>query len=143
MELNTAGIELIKSFESCKLTCYPDAIGLPTIGWGHRTDLAIGATIDQTTANKLLIDDLRAFSEKVANLLEVDLNDNQFSALVSFAYNCGVHNLASSTLLKLVNSSDFEQAANEFHKWDRAAGNELAGLLRRRLAEKALFLTPT
>lgn len=141
MDINEAGINLIKSFESCSLVCYKDAVGLNTIGWGHRTSLPVGATIDQAYADKLLRDDLNTFIGGVKSMVEIALNDNQFSALVSFSYNVGLENLKNSTLLKLVNQGDFEDAANEFQKWDHAGGKVLEGLLRRRLAEKLLFLS--
>ena len=71
-----------------------------------------------------------------------EINDNQFSALVSFCYNVGPGNLKSSTLLRHVNNGKFPEAANEFLKWTKAQGKELPGLVKRREAERRLFLTP-
>lgn len=141
MNLNQQGIDLIKSFESCRLECYKDAIGLNTIGWGHRTVLPVGSKISQQDADDLLTSDLGKTCQKVKSCLKVLLNDNQFSALVSFAYNCGVNNLKSSSLLRYVNEKNYPAAANEFEKWDHAGGEVLPGLLRRRVAERDLFLS--
>jgi hypothetical protein len=82
---------------------------------------------------------LSTFEKAVQRLVKVKLNQNQFDALVSFAYNCGEGNLAKSTLLKRVNAGDFEGAAQEFHKWNKGGGQVLRGLVRRRKAESDLF----
>ncbi len=78
----------------------------------------------------------------VEQMVKVVINDNQFAALVSFAYNVGTAALAASTLLKKLNSGDMQAAADQFLKWDHAAGVVLKGLTRRRQAERALFLHP-
>jgi len=70
------------------------------------------------------------------------VNDNEFSALLSFTFNLGIGNLRSSTLLKLLNAGDRAGAADQFPRWNRAGGRELLGLTRRRAAERALFLQP-
>jgi len=144
--LNSASEKLIKSFEACRLTCYADAIGVPTIGWGTTKGLTradIGKkTITQAEADRLFQEDIAAFEKAVAALVKVPVSDNQRGALVSFAYNCGTANLASSTLLKKVNQKDFSGASLEFSRWNRAGGKVLAGLTRRRAAEAQLFNKP-
>lgn len=143
MKLNEAGIDLIKSFESLRLNAYPDpGTGAEpyTIGYGHTDGVSDGDSIDQATADQYLQDDLSKFIQGVTDLVTIDLTDNQFSALVSFSFNCGLHNLATSTLLKHVNSGKHDELA-EFEMWDKAAGKEMAGLLRRRKAEANLFMT--
>ena len=82
---------------------------------------------------------MQGFAAQVAALLKVPTKQHQFDALVSFAYNCGIGNLRSSTLLRKLNAGDFPGAALEFHRWNRANGRVLAGLVRRRAAEALLF----
>jgi lysozyme len=141
MRINTAGLDLIKEFEGCKLQAYYDAVGRPTIGYGHTgEDVYIGKEITQLEANNLLYSDIREFEAQIALLIEHEVNDNQFSALVCFAYNLGANTLKHSTLLAKVNEGDFTAAADEFPKWTHAGGVELEGLVRRRAAERELFL---
>jgi len=142
-QTNQAGVQLIKSFEGCRLTAYKDAIGVLTIAFGHTgPDVTPGKTITQAEADQLLAQDLAKFEKGVEALVKSNINDNQFAALVSFSYNCGLMNLQKSTLLRLTNAGDFAGASKEFLKWTKAGGKELAGLVRRRQAEQVLFLTP-
>jgi len=143
MKLNDNGINLIKSFESCRLHAYPDPAtkGEPyTIGWGHTGK---GVTKDsswtQEQADAVFLHDLYVTCQGIYPLLKQDLTDNQFSAIVSLVYNIGIGNFKKSTLLKLLNLGAFENAAKEFLKWNKAAGKEMKGLTRRRLAEQMLF----
>lgn len=139
MTLTKSGIDLIKNFESCKLTCYKDIRGLNTIGWGHRTDLPVGAVISQQEADDLLSSDLQRFSDGVRKALTRPVTDNQFSAMTSLAFNIGLGSFEKSTLLEYVDRGDFTAASSEFLKWDHANGQVMPGILRRRLAEQALF----
>ena len=142
MKTSQTGIDLICSFEGCKLTSYRDIVGILTIGYGHTgEDVQEDQTITQDDAVNLLKKDLNKFEDGVNNLVQVDLNQNQFDALVSFSYNLGLHTLGGSTLLKDINNGDFDSAANEFLKWDHAGGKVVQGLLRRRQAEKDLFVS--
>ncbi len=165
-EINKAGLDLIKSFEgipdgdptTVNLDPYIDPVGIWTIGWGHAirvgSDFLRGATNRQKAfalypggltleqATSLLTADLLSRCRDVEALAAVPLNDNQFAALVSFAFNCGVGNLKNSTLLKMVNLGDFEGAANQFGRWNKSGGKVLPGLTRRRAAEAELFKTP-
>ncbi|OHX15768.1 muraminidase [Chromobacterium amazonense] len=143
MQTNTAGINLIKQSEGLRLSAYQDQVGVWTIGYGHTgPDVAAGLTISADQAEQLLQGDLARFEQGVSALVTVLLNANQFSALVSFSYNLGLGNLQSSTLLKLLNQGDYQGAAGQFPLWDKAGGNVLPGLQKRRLAEQALFQTP-
>lgn len=139
MKLNQAGTDLIKSFESCRLSVYEDIVGLNTVGWGQRTNLPVGTTITQLQADNMLADHLDEICNQIKHCLEVELNDNQFSAVVSLVYNIGIGNFESSTLLKLLNLQQFQAASEEFKRWDLASGRVVDGLLRRRLAERQLF----
>jgi lysozyme len=133
-------IPLIKEFEGCKLKAYKCPADVWTIGYGHTSGVKEGDEITQQEADRLLADDVHSFTAGVQRLVSSDLNRNQLGALVSFAFNLGLGNLRHSTLLKLVNAGDFVKAANEFDKWVYVAKHKLNGLVRRRAAEKALFL---
>ncbi len=140
--INQAGLELIKQFEGLRLTAYQDSGGVWTIGYGHTgPDVRPGMTITRARAEQLLENDLREFERGVSRLVRVPLNSNQFSALVSFAFNVGLGNLQGSTLLRLLNRGDYAGAAAQFGRWVRVGSQVLAGLVRRRHAERQLFLT--
>jgi GH24 family phage-related lysozyme (muramidase) len=146
MQISNNGINLIKQFEGCKLTAYQDSVGVWTIGygWTHPVDgkpVASGMTITQQKANSLLTEGVSQYEKGVTNLVNVPVNQNQFDSLVDFAYNLGVNALKGSTLLKKLNAGDYAGAAAEFPKWNKAGGKELAGLTRRREAERSLFLS--
>lgn len=147
MQTNEAGVALIKEFEGLRLDAYPDPAhgwAVPTIGYGH-TDAAgapkvvRGMRITADEADAILRRDLGQYERAVAEAVKVNLSANQFSALVSFTFNLGPGNLRSSTLLKKLNAGDYAGAAAQFDRWNRAGGKVLAGLTRRRAAERALF----
>ncbi|GKX60262.1 lysozyme [Leminorella grimontii] len=136
-----AGINLIKEFEGLKLSKYRDAVGLWTIGYGHliRSGETFERSLTEQEAEALLRKDLLESERGIRRLVSVPLTQNQFDALVSFVFNVGVGRLATSTLLKKLNAQDYRGAADELPKWNRAGGNVLEGLTRRRQAERALF----
>lgn len=144
--ISEVGLKLIKSFEGCRLTAYDDLqpkvvltpttkiIGTLTIGWGHTGNVTIGQTITQEQADKMLLTDLERYIAPVNKLPRSEiLNQNQFDALVSFCYNCGAGNLQ-----KLWNNP-FSEIPNKMLLYNKSKGIELAGLVRRRQAEKELF----
>lgn len=145
--INAAGLAIIKEFEGLELTAYRCPAGIWTIGWGHTgPDVRPGLTITGARAEELLAADLREFEAGVARLAPV-ASDNQFSALVSFAFNVGLdedgdsiaEGLGDSTLLRKHNAGDFEGAARQFAKWNTAKGHVLPGLSRRRAMEAGLY----
>ena len=160
MTISQAGINLIKSFESCKLLAYPDpAWGwkVPTIGWGHTGTLdcemgvapgqghpiKLGDIITQPQADALLYQDLQHFSELVSSVLNCAVppfSQNRFDALVSFAFNC--IGWQGSTLFALVKQGSFTLASQEFPKWCHSGRPPVVipGLVRRRAAEQKLFM---
>lgn len=141
MRTNEEGLKLLKKFEGCKLKTYRCSAGVLTIGYGHTgKDVTEGKVITQAEAEKLLEDDLKRFEAGVADLLKVKVTANQFSALVTFAYNIGLNALSGSTLLKKLNAGDFTGASEQFLRWNRAGGKEIQGLTNRRTAERELFL---
>jgi GH24 family phage-related lysozyme (muramidase) len=139
-QINAKGLQVIKSFEGLALTAYRDVVGVLTIGYGTTRGVRAGMRITRDQAEELLKIDLHRFETAVSKLVKVPINDNQFSALVSFSYNVGEGALGSSTLLRLLNQRNYSAAANEFLRWNRAGGRALAGLTRRRKAERSLFL---
>ena len=146
MRASENGITLIKAFEGCRLTAYQDSVGVWTIGYGWTQpvdgkSVSKGMVITQQKADDLLKQGIVQYENGVNSLVKVQLNQNQFDVLVDFAYNLGVNALKGSTLLKKLNAGDYAGAANEFTKWNKAGGKELAGLTRRREAEKTLFLS--
>ena len=142
-DINQAGIDLIKSFEGCKLTSYLCPAGVWTIGWGHTgPEVVEGLVWTQEQADNALLDDLESAEHSVNSYVTSAINDNQFSALVSFVFNLGAGSLHQSTLLKKLNACDFDGAANEFLKWDFVDGQPNSGIARRRYAERSLFVEP-
>ncbi|UCI07364.1 lysozyme [Mesorhizobium sp. B1-1-8] len=134
---------LIEQWEGLRLTAYTDSVGVWTVGYGHTgPEVHKGYTITAPQADQLLTNDLAGSEQAVSSLVNVNLNDNQFGALVSFAFNLGAGALQSSTLLKRINKGDFD-VANEFLKWDHGHVHghlvEIPGLKTRRKAEAKLF----
>jgi lysozyme len=147
MRTSTTGQRLIAEFEGCKLTAYKCPAGIWTIGIGHTTAagkpvVKSGMRITQAEADEILARDLVRFEDAVGRLVRVPVTQNQFDALVSFAFNLGEGNLATSTLLKKLNAGDYAGAADQFARWNKAKGKVLAGLTRRRAAEADLFRRP-
>jgi len=123
------------------LQTYDDGVGVLTIGYGHTQGVNWGQTITQLQAEELLKQDLNYFEQSVTTLVKVPLTENQFAALVSFTFNVGVGAFSESTLLRLLNQKDYRAAADQFQRWVNGGGKEMAGLVRRREAERTLFLT--
>lgn len=147
MRTSERGIELIKQFEGFSPTVYVCPAGKKTVGYGHvvRKNETFDNPLTESEATQLLIEDLsRRYEPPVLAMVEVALSQNQFDALVSFVYNVGAANFESSTLLRKLNHDDYTGAADEFLRWTKATvggvKKELAGLVRRRNAERDLFL---
>lgn len=142
------GLNIIKKYESLKLKPYLCPAGVPTTGWGStyyedgtRVRLT-DAPISKERAEELLINTVSTFEKAVDSFTRDDINQNQFDALVSFAYNVGVGNLKKSTLLRKVNKNPSDASiAKEFMKWNRANGKVLLGLTRRRQEESKLYFS--
>ena len=134
-------VGLVKRFEGFRAAVYRDAVGLPTIGYGHvvRPGETFDGPIGEDEAEGLLRRDLGIAARAVLRLTGVALADGQYGALVSFTFNVGSGNYQSSTLRMKLNRGDYAGAAGEFWKWRRAGGRILRGLVRRRAAEAALF----
>lgn len=143
MKTNNSGIDLVRQFEGCELHAYKCPAGVLTIGYGHTgPDVVSGLVITQQRAVELLQGDLAKFEKAVAAALKVPVTANQFAAMVALAYNIGAGAFAKSTLVKRLNAGKTQEAADQFLAWNKAGGKVLAGLTRRREAERALFLHP-
>ena len=145
-KVSRAGVELIKSFEGLRTTAARLPDGRWTLGYGHTFSAREGARVTQEDADALLRFDLLPVVDAINNLVLVPLNQNQFDALVSFCFNIGAENFAQSTVLKRINEGRYAEAALAMDSWRSAEFNGqtyvLAPLIRRRAAEKDLFLTP-
>jgi lysozyme len=147
MRVNAKGIALIKSFEGLRLSAYICPAGVPTIGYGStyypdKSKVKMGDKLkDEAEAEALLATTVQPFESNVLALLNgAAVTSNQFSALVSFAFNLGTAALAKSTLLKKVKANSNDPSISiEFSKWVNASGVKLEGLVRRRKAEAELY----
>lgn len=140
MIISPNGIELLKHFESCKLTAYQDGGGVWTIGWGHTGGVKPGQIITQKQADTWLAEDLSEVCIAVTTLLGGHpTQQHQFDAFVSFAYNVGLgpKGFAGSTMLAKYKSGQY--AADEFMRWVKDNGQVVAGLGVRRACERMLF----
>lgn len=138
--INQAGLEDIKRWEGLRLVAYQDSAGVWTIGYGHTAAAGApapkaGMRISAAEAEEILRRDLARFEAAVERLVKVPLSDNQFAALVSFAFNVGEGAMAKSTLLRRLNAGDYEAVPAELMKWTRAGGRVVQGLANRRAAE--------
>jgi lysozyme len=145
MKTSQVGINLITSFEDLVLTAYDDGVGVWTIGFGTTvypdgTKVKKGDTCTAEQAKAYFAYDLKRFENAVNSGLIVLVNQNQFDALVSLTYNIGETAFKKSTLLELLNANKLAAAADEFPKWNKGGGQVLKGLVRRRAAERVLFL---
>ena len=145
MKINEEGLSLIKSFEGLRLKAYKCPSGVWTLGYGHTEGVKPGMIITEEQAEKYLCQDLERFEKGVEDLVVVDINENQYSALVSLAFNIGLSNFKKSTLLKLINKgnqNELEAVHSQFKRWVWAGSQILPGLQRRREAEFKLYSTP-
>jgi lysozyme len=143
MDISDEGIEFIKQVEGYSATAYPDPAtgGAPwTAGFGHTKGVRYGDQTDMEQATRWLHEDVREALAAIQDGVRVPLEQNQIDALASFVFNVGVGNFMRSTLLRRINEQKFEQAADEFLRWNRAGGKIMAGLTRRREAERRRFL---
>lgn len=136
LKTGQAGLNLIKQFEGCRLTAYKCPAGVLTIGYGHTAGVKAGQTITQAQADKMLVEDVERFERNVNKYYDkYRWNQNEFDALVSFAFNLG-----SIDQLTAGGTRSREVIAQKMLQYNKAAGKVLAGLTRRRQAEKELFL---
>ena len=139
MKTSGIGIELIKEFEGCRQVAYQDSVGVWTIGYGHTKDVYEGQLVIKKTCETMLAEDLEEFEDYVESYVKVELSQNQFDALVAWTFNLGPGNLSESTMLKKLNEGDYDAGPDEMRRWNKAGGEVLNGLVRRRDPEAGLF----
>ena len=146
MSVSNKGVDLICEFEGKRLAAYDDGVGVWTIGFGtikypdgNRVKKGDACTLEQ--AKEYMRHDLIEFEHTVNSSVKVPLNQNQFDALVSLAYNIGSNAFKSSTLVKKLNTGDYRGASDQFNVWINAGGKRMQGLVNRRDREKLLFLS--
>lgn len=148
MNINPQTRALIRRYEGCRLTAYQCSAKVWTIGFGATryedgSSVKQGDVITQERADRLFAILLDQFAAQLRPLITQPLNDNQFGALLSFAYNAGIGAFSRSTLRKVVNANPNSTVIRlEFGKWNKAGGKVLLGLTRRRQAEADLYFTP-
>jgi lysozyme len=146
--INKATLDLVKEFEGLRLKAYKDAVGVWTIGYGTTAAAGLGIVpkagmvITEAEAEGYLIKGLEKFAASIRPKITAPINDNEFGAFLSLAYNIGPGAFAKSSALKKFNAGDKAGAANAILLWNKAGGKVLAGLTRRRGRERELFLTP-
>ena len=139
MKCSKEGLALIKKFEGCRLEAYRCSANVLTIGYGHTGGVLETDVITQDDADRLLEQDIAKFEKYVNVNVAVELNQNQFDALVAWTFNLGVGNLRQSTMLRKLNEGDYQSVPSEMNRWNKAGGKTLDGLIRRRKAEGLLF----
>ncbi|MEM9838313.1 MAG: lysozyme [Pseudomonadota bacterium] len=145
MRIGQRGLDLIKEFEGLELEAYQDIVGIWTIGYGHtakagQPEVIPGMEITEQEAERILQSDLRPFEDAVESAVKVEISQNMFDALVSITFNIGPTAMRNSTFIRRLNARDYPGAADAMLMWNKAGGKVVAGLARRREAERALFL---
>lgn len=138
-QISAEGLALIKQWEGLRLEAYRCDAGVWTIGYGHTASAYEGMKITLEQAERLLVQDLDVFENAVSRAVKVDLSDNQFAALVSWAYNVGVGAMQKSSLIRKLNAGDYGSVPGELARWNKVKGKVNRGLSNRRAAEIGLW----
>ena len=139
MNISKEGLSLIKKFEGCELEAYLCTAGVWTIGYGHTKDVKEGDKINKDEADYLLQEEMIEYESYINDFVEVPLEQNQFDALCSWVYNLGPTNLKNSTMLRVLNEEKYADVPQEIKRWNKAGGEVLDGLIKRREAEAKMF----
>ncbi len=139
MKISEDGLELIRNFEGCETDAYQDSVGVWTIGYGHTKGVEEGQTCSFEDAEIMLSQEMEEYEGYINDMVKVDLQQHEFDSLVAWVYNLGPTNLGESTMLKVLNGGQFDRVPDEMKRWNRAGGEVLAGLVRRRQAESLMF----
>lgn len=146
--INQATFDLVEEFEGLRLKAYKDAVGVWTIGYGTTAAAGLGIepkagmSITEAEAESLLAEGLERFAASIRPKITAPINDNEFGAFLSLSYNIGPGAFAKSSALRKFNAGDKAGAADAILLWNKAGGKVLAGLKRRREAERELFISP-
>ena len=139
MKISEEGISLIKHFEGCRLESYQDSVGIWTIGFGTIKGVKEGDKINQDEAEHLLQEEMPEYEGYINDMVKVPLEQNQFDALCSWVFNLGPKNLSESTLLRVLNDEKYDEVPEQIVRWNKAGGQVLKGLVKRRQAEADMF----
>jgi len=139
VNISEKGLQLLKHYEGCELNAYRCSADVLTIGYGHTKGVTEDMVITQEEADQMLQDEMPEYESYINDMVTVDLNQDQFDAMVCWVYNLGSGNLASSTLLKVLNEGDYEAVPEQMKRWNKAGGKVLNGLIKRRDSEAKLF----
>ena len=139
MQISEEGLSLIKKYEGCELKAYRCPANVLTIGYGHIKDVKEGDQITKEEANYMLQEEMIEYEGYVNDMVDVELNQSQYDSLCAWVYNLGPTNFQSSTLLKVLNEGKYNEIPQQIKRWNKAGGEVLNGLIRRRLAEALLF----
>lgn len=147
MKISDNGINFIAGWEGVEYKAYKDAVGLFTVGIGHLIKLPeekflLNKTLTRDEVYDIFREDIKRFENNLNKVIKVPINQNQFDALISLAFNIGNGAFNNSTLLKVLNQGNYEEVPNQILRWDKAGGKTLLGLTRRRKAEVELFNKP-
>ena len=139
MNISEEGLSLIKKFEGCELKAYRCAANVLTIGYGTTKGVTEDMEITKEEAESILKEEMHEYEGYINDMVKVPLKQNQFDSMVSWVFNLGSTNLYSSTLLKKLNNSEYDEVPAQIKRWNKAGGKVLDGLIRRREAEALLF----
>jgi lysozyme len=139
VKISEKGLELLKHYEGCELTAYRCSANVLTIGYGHTKGVTEDMVITQEEADQMLHDEMPEYEGYINDKVTVELNQDQFDAMVCWVYNLGSGNLSSSTLLKVLNDGDYDGVPEQMKRWNKAGGKVLNGLIKRRDSEAKLF----
>ena len=139
MNISEEGLSLIKKFEGCELKAYRCAANVLTIGYGSTKGVTEDMEITKEEAESILKEEMHEYEGYVNDMVKVPLKQNQFDSIVSWVFNLGSGNLSSSTLLKKLNNSEYDEVPSQIKRWNKAGGKVLDGLIRRREAEALVF----
>ena len=137
--ISAEGMALIKKFEGCELEAYLDAVNIPTIAYGRTKNVKMGDSCTQKQAEAWIEEEMQEYEGYINDMVKVELSQFQFDALVAWVYNLGPTNLRNSTLLKVLNKGKYNDVPAQIKRWNKAGGNVLDGLTRRREAEALPF----
>ena len=140
MKISDEGLSLIKHLEGCELKAYRCAANVLTIGYGTTKNVTEDMEITQEEAESLLQEEMHEYEGYINDMVKVPLEQHQFDSMVSWVFNLGSGNLFSSTLLKKLNNSEYDEVPEQIKRWNKASGKVLEGLVKRREAEALLFL---
>lgn len=139
LTISKRGLQFIRKWEALRLVAYKDGGGVWTVGYGHTENVYAGMTISEPQAESLLRTDVLVVEQALRQLVTVPLGQSEYDALSSFVFNVGREQFRTSTLLRMLNSMDYDGAADQLLRWVHDNGKEVQGLVNRRRDERLMF----